>query len=1127
MLANELIDRLERLGLLDQEIIEALREQLDQGTRVTPEAVAKLLVDNGQLTRFQATKLIGELRSGQYDEAEAVEVVEEVDDLAVLPDEAAEEIASVDVVDDGVQEVFAEPVAEVEAAPVQSATETAEASATPVAAEPDAESRPKRSRPKPEKPKSVWDSFKIYGFAGIIILLCLVGYGLWYMLSRKSADEFIAEANKAYDQQNYTPAQEMYIGFLENYGDNHQFSSISRTRVTMTELYRAETMSDPTRALDLAKEKLPAIEEEEGLNEERGNLAALLVDIAENIANEAGDAKETIEKKRLLGRLDEQLELLENPNYMTTAMKTTLSGKLLAISEARARVRRDINRNIRLDESVLKMAAAIEAQKTKEAYDIRFQLLREFPELHDNERIMTLIREASGVQKTLVTPAADLPNLVDASEPDSTLRSIVLTTRDGRPAPDLRGEILYLRAGGSMLAFAGEDGKLLWRKFIGYGQDHLPVRLDDGSGVLLSDFADLEIQRCDGKDGRIRWRSKIEESFREPITQDDDVYVSTESGRLLSIDAISGDAKWATQIPQSLDAGPGIDGRSNRLYVAGDHSNLYVLNSRDGSCLESFYTGHDKGTVVVPPIPLLGHLFVLDNAGTDYTRVHVLRFDDTGQNLQQAQPPFRLTGNVRVKPIIQGRRIIVLTDRGQVAVYEVEPTAENEQVSEVAGQVASYDQPTATQMAVGRSQMWVTGTRIGRYELQINTGRVVQDWFKHEADNFIGQPFATDDTLVHARILRGTSAIRVTAADPKSGDEIWTTDVGVPISMITPVPGDSAFHAVTSQATLFVLNRDALSSGATQGPLENAGVAGIEMKFAHPIPIDETKALMLNQTGSGGVLVYDPSRRRGKIRRVQMGLSSGRPGNGAIVSGGGLFLPLDTGRIVLMDWQTGGSKEKESADSKGAAFQPPSEPGGRVKWSESVSLPDDPDQVIIADSRKKIYRLRAGEVIRELASKDLEAPFLGPTAAVDDKLLATVHGPSADFLVGHDLLGLDQTFKVLLDGRVNWGPVTAGNFALLRTDDSMLRAFGSDGKQLFAVEVPKGKPVGLPVNLDGKILLAGSTGWMITLDPESGELLGRDDIGQPISSSPYPIGKSLLVPGTEGVVYIADVPSKL
>jgi hypothetical protein len=64
MLVRELIDRLEASGLLDHEIIEALRQQLEEsGARVTPEAVVKLLVDNGHLTRFQATKLIGDLRA--------------------------------------------------------------------------------------------------------------------------------------------------------------------------------------------------------------------------------------------------------------------------------------------------------------------------------------------------------------------------------------------------------------------------------------------------------------------------------------------------------------------------------------------------------------------------------------------------------------------------------------------------------------------------------------------------------------------------------------------------------------------------------------------------------------------------------------------------------------------------------------------------------------------------------------------------------------------------------------------------------------------------------------------------------------------------------------------------------
>ncbi|MFG0261126.1 MAG: PQQ-binding-like beta-propeller repeat protein, partial [Novipirellula sp. JB048] len=789
MLANELIDRLERGGLLDQEIVEALREQLEQGTRVTPEAVAKLLVDNSQLTRFLATKLIGELRSDEYAQPgeEAADEVAVIEDLAILPDEGEEEVVEVAAIDEPAVEVFAEAVPEDPVA--------VEPVAVPVSEDVVA-ARPTRSRPKPPEHKSVWDSFKIYGFAGIIVLLLLSGYGLYYMLTRQNADDFIANANKLYDQQQYTPAQDSYLSFLDYFGEHHQYSSVARVRIVMSKFYRAKEMTDPTEALTLLKAELPTIEQEEGLSEERTNLAVLLVDVAAEIARVAGKEKETAEKEKLLAKLDEQLQLMENPNYMLSTMKTTLAGRLQAIAEARQRVRREINRNHRLDESVSAMDALLQESKTKPAYDVRVKLLQEFPELHDHPRLMELIATASEIQQTLVKPASEVPTLAEIKEDKMNDRSIVLTAMAGRRAPDLIGQILYLRAGGSVLAFDGESGGLLWRRFVGYGQDHLPVRLDDGSGVLLSEFAKLEVQRCDGEDGQIRWESQIGERFSEPVTVGDEVYVSTQSGRLASLDADSGEANWTTQIPQPLEVGPGIDKRAKLAYLPGDHSNLYVLNTRDGSCAETFYIGHAEGTVAVPPVALLGHLFVLENAGTDYTRVHILKVDASGKELAIAQPSIRLDGNVKVKPIIQDRKLIILTDRGLVSVLEVEPTAEREQVSEVARQVASYDVPTSTQMAVGRSQMWVTGTRIGRYELQINTGRVVQDWFKHEADRFIGQPYASENTLVHARILRGTSAIRVTAADAKTGDEIWHTDVGVPIAMIVPIAGGSGFHAV-------------------------------------------------------------------------------------------------------------------------------------------------------------------------------------------------------------------------------------------------------------------------------------------------------------------------------------------
>ena len=62
MYAEQFLDELEKRGLLDDRVLVELREQVSQiKTRVTPESIAKLLVDNGHLTRFQATKLVGEI----------------------------------------------------------------------------------------------------------------------------------------------------------------------------------------------------------------------------------------------------------------------------------------------------------------------------------------------------------------------------------------------------------------------------------------------------------------------------------------------------------------------------------------------------------------------------------------------------------------------------------------------------------------------------------------------------------------------------------------------------------------------------------------------------------------------------------------------------------------------------------------------------------------------------------------------------------------------------------------------------------------------------------------------------------------------------------------------------------
>ncbi|MEM6473485.1 MAG: PQQ-binding-like beta-propeller repeat protein, partial [Planctomycetota bacterium] len=962
-----------------------------------------------------------------------------------------------------------------------------------------------------------WDSFKIYGFLGIIGFLVLTGGLLYFVLGRGDADGKIKIANDLYDNQNYNGAQKSYLQFLDDFGAGHEHSSLARTRIIMTELYRAEGMPEVTFATELAQQKLPQIEEEEGLNTERGNLAALLVKVAENIVAEAGDVSETKAKRDLLTTLDEQIELTENPNYMTGAMRTTLSGRIKGVMEERARVLRDIERNERLDEAVSQMTKLLEQKETKAAFDVRFDLLRDFPELGDNERMVKLIRRASDIQKQLVESTSQLPEIVPPKE-EIGIQPIVLTARSGRSLPELRGEVFFFPTKGSVLAFNGEDGTLLWRRYVGSSLAHRPIRLDDGTAVLLSESAELAIERCDGRTGEIDWRVKIGEPFSQPLVDRDEIYLSTKSGRLYSIDAATGDARWAQQIPQALDVSPGVDARNGVCYLPGDHSNLYLLSRGDGSSIESYYIGHRSGTIDVPPTPLLGHVFVIENKGPEYCLVHILEVDDQGLSIRQSQDPVRMEGNVVVPPIVsERRRMVVLTDLGEIAAFDVEPTSETDKVSISARQLSSYATPTLTEMAVGRSQVWTTGSRLGRYE--ISRGRVIPDWFKHEGDSFVGTPLAIGDALVHARQLRGTSGIRVAAVDPKSGEEYWRNDIGAPVVMLRQAEG--GVHALTSQAALFELDRAAIGTGSTRAPIENAGSVGVIMRFEDPLSIDDRGAVLVNRAGGDGnlqIAVYDPTRTSEKIRLVSLNLASGTPSGQGLVAGGGLFLPMDNGRAVVMNYQTG--------QQFGSPFQPVSNPVGKVRWTNSVRLPGDEGQVVLSDSRNGLYRLRVGDRINQLAKANLESPTLGRLAGVGSTVMAATSGPASDFVIGHNITTLKEQFKVLLDGRVIAGPFSGGEIGILLTDDQVLRGIDTSGSETFAIPVPQGLPVGEPVLHDGKLIVVSDSGWVITIDAATGEKLGLAELGQPFSATPLVLQNRLLIPGDEGVVYVIEIPGE-
>ena len=291
--------------------------------------------------------------------------------------------------------------------------------------------------------------------------------------------------------------------------------------------------------------------------------------------------------------------------------------------------------------------------------------------------------------------------------------------------------------------------------------------------------------------------------------------------------------------------------------------------------------------------------------------------------------------------------------------------------------------------------------------------------------------------------------------------------------------------------------------------------------FAHRVHVGpQPRESRRGQTvveGGQQVAVYDPTRKTQKLRLVSLNLPSGMPSGRGLVAGGGLFLPLDIGRAVVMNYETG--------SQLGSPFQPPSNPVGKISWTNAVRLPDDPGQVVVSDSRKGLYRLRVGDRINPLGTTELPAPTLGTIAGVGNTLFAAISGPSSDSVIVRDLVTLKPKFDLQIDGRVIWGPAAAGDQAVVLVDSQVLRGISTDGKLTFSVPVPKGVPVGEVLIRDGKIIVVSDSGWVAVIDPAANELVGMTEIGEPFSATPMALKDRLLIPGEEGVVYVVKIPS--
>ena len=218
------------------------------------------------------------------------------------------------------------------------------------------------------------------------------------------------------------------------------------------------------------------------------------------------------------------------------------------------------------------------------------------------------------------------------------------------------------------------------------GDADLPAALaaQPGSDVVLAAASHREIQRLQAATGRTGWRHPIDDDFSaDPVVADGRVLVATLGGRLVMIDAATGNSAGFVQLPQPLPIAPAVDPRHKLVFQLADHDNLFVLAMPDWKCRQVFPLGHGPGAIAAPPLVFGDYLLVAVNDTAADSSLRVL-------GIESGTGPFRLVqtiplkGHVDITPSLSGERVLVATDVGN-HVFELAPAGAEEPLREAAG----------------------------------------------------------------------------------------------------------------------------------------------------------------------------------------------------------------------------------------------------------------------------------------------------------------------------------------------------------------------------------------------------------------------------------------------------------
>jgi outer membrane protein assembly factor BamB/tetratricopeptide (TPR) repeat protein len=943
-----------------------------------------------------------------------------------------------------------------------------------------------------------------------------------FVLMVEDADKILDEAQAAMEQNSYPTAIVNYEHLLEK-ASNHPERSKARMELAMTRIRQRLAMG-PQQALEEAKKELEATANEADFREAEAHLSDLLPQIAEELAVRAEKTNDQAESQKFHAMAKDALGMAYNTKYIPKARRDAT--QLEGIRETIDRVERRQQALVDLETTLTNIAAAVDKGEAGKAFNEQEQLVDKHPSLLGNPRLAEALAKIAAAEQASITYNQEVIEATTDDRPTPVEEAMgMVTARHEGDAPT-QG-MYFVQVSGVAYGTNAKNGEVAWRRYVGPMTEPIyPQPLGDDAVLLEWTGAEgeqkHELVRIAGDTGELKWRLPLDDICAEPLVHGDKIYLSGMSGKLHVVDAESGRREGYVAFAQPLKSPPAVHTEKQVMYVAGEHSSLYSIRLADNSCIGVTYSSHARNAIAAAPVVVLDKVAVVENDGAQTCKVRMFALNADGA-LDKPLQERRLEGRVLRSPLVSGRRMVVMTDRGQIAVYEVSAGAEGEPLSEPATRPAMSGSPHMRFGAISDGFIWYGENALSKFVVAPTGDRLtIQDLAEdYNRSQFVAPLEIREGVVLHVRSRRGHAGFTVTACSADNGKPYWEMDIAAPPAgePVSAFDGKAVLGAdANGQAYRFQPSGEGTRFVKLASREQNGTPpSGEPQTYRHSTPLPGGYVIY-SSPGTEEVLWQNGVQGESRLIQLPSALAC-QP----VAFGEGWLAPLELGQVFYLDAQEG----KPLA----APFQPPLAAGTTVHWLPPAVI--DEEQFVVTDGLKKIYlvELRTEDVPALEATREEEigeSPLVTPLTIAGGMVIAgTQDGSCALFRATN----LEPQPSIDLGSAVVWGPYGIGDVAIARTADDRLVALDKGGQVTWERAFSEGRILGPPVLSSGACLLAIDSGSILTVSLADGTDVSQVMLYEPLAGGLAAVAGGWVVTGRDGtllrVKVVAEAGGKL